>query len=70
MCLVGWDKLQKYQSPSPGIFSGYWEMVIGCLPGLDVVVKVSQGRSEQVKAPVQLVALVPTMALAVCGASL
>lgn len=45
-------------------------MVIGCLPGLDVVVKVSQGRSEQVKEPVQLVAPVPTMALAVCGASL
>lgn len=45
-------------------------MVIGCLPRLDLVVKVSQGRSQQVQEPVQLVAPVPTMALAVCGASL
>lgn len=68
--LVGLDKLIKSQSPSSGIFSGCQGVGFGCLPCLDLSEQVSQGRFQQVLAPVQLVAFVPTVALAVSGACL
>lgn len=39
MCLVGWDKVQTHQSPSPGIVSGPGEMGFGCVPHLDLMVE-------------------------------
>lgn len=68
--LLGPDKLIKSQSPSSGIFSVCQELVFGCLPCLDLSEEVSQGRFQQVLAPVQLVAFVRTVALVVSGACL